>query len=160
MALLSSRRSFLRDGSLGFAGVALASLLQRDGYLRAVGTEHHTPRARSVIWIFLSGGYSHLETFDPKPALNKFAGKTFAQAPFAAPARRLNQPGPWGAGVGGTACGTGSGRNFSSNSGLVSTSVRTPWTASWTSASAYFATPAVSPVANARAKLGHEVSNT
>ena len=34
-------------------------------------------RAKSVIWIFLSGGVSHLETFDPKPALNKYAGKTY-----------------------------------------------------------------------------------
>ena len=36
-----------------------------------------TPKARSVIWIFLSGGVSHLETFDPKPLLNRYAGKTY-----------------------------------------------------------------------------------
>ena len=36
-----------------------------------------TPEAKSVIWIFLSGGVSHLETWDPKPALNKHAGKTY-----------------------------------------------------------------------------------
>src|SRR6266481_966984 len=86
MTAPSSRRSFLRDGSLGFAGMALASLLQRDGCLRASEVKsHHTPRAKSVIWIFLSGGYSHLETFDPKPALNKYSGKTFAQTPFSDP---------------------------------------------------------------------------
>jgi hypothetical protein len=83
MTGLPSRRSFLRDGSLGFAGVALASLLQRDSQAQ----EHHTPKAKSVLWIFLSGGYSHLETFDPKPALNKYAGKTFAQTPFSDPLR-------------------------------------------------------------------------
>jgi hypothetical protein len=45
------------------------------------------PRAKSVIWIFLSGGYSHLETFDPKPALNKYAGKTFDKTPFENPVK-------------------------------------------------------------------------
>ncbi len=87
MTAPTSRRSFLLDGGLGFAGIALASLLQRDGFLRAAetGKGHHTARAKSVIWIFLSGGYSHIETFDPKPALNKYAGKTFAQTPFSDP---------------------------------------------------------------------------
>ncbi len=82
-----SRRSFLLDG------VALAALLQGDGFLKASdavwsppnGKGHHTPQAKSVIWIFLSGGYSHIETFDPKPALNKYAGKTFTQTPFSDP---------------------------------------------------------------------------
>jgi hypothetical protein len=38
-----------------------------------------------VIWIFLSGGYSHLETFDPKPALNQYAGMTFDKTPLENP---------------------------------------------------------------------------
>jgi hypothetical protein len=38
-----------------------------------------------VIWIFLSGGYSHMETFDPKPALNKYQGLTFDKTPFKNP---------------------------------------------------------------------------
>src|SRR5256714_3692497 len=59
-------------------------MLHRDGSAGA-GAAHFRPRARSVIWIFLSGGYSHLETFDPKPALNKYAGKTFQQTPFPNP---------------------------------------------------------------------------
>jgi len=42
-------------------------------------------KAKSVIWTFFSGGHSHLETFDPKPALNPYAGKTFAQTPLANP---------------------------------------------------------------------------
>lgn len=87
------RRTFLADLGMGFTGLALSAMLQRDGVVRANdpawqppdGKPHHTPRAKSVIWIFLSGGYSHLETFDPKPALNKYAGKTFDQAPFANP---------------------------------------------------------------------------
>jgi hypothetical protein len=38
-----------------------------------------------VIWIFLSGGYSHVETFDPKPALNRYAGLTFDKTPLENP---------------------------------------------------------------------------
>ena len=87
----AGRRTFLADVGLGFTGLALGALLQRDGIARA---DDHTkwqppdgkpvfkPKAKSVIWIFLSGGYSHLETFDPKPALNKYAGKTFDETPY------------------------------------------------------------------------------
>src|SRR6266508_174731 len=82
---------------MGFAGLALGSMFWRDGVARAAVDEAHsvwtppggrplfTPKAKSVIWIFLSGGYSHVETFDPKPALNKYAGKTFQQTPFPNP---------------------------------------------------------------------------
>lgn len=68
----------------------------RDGIVRADaqaagtppdGKPSFVPKAKSVIWIFLSGGYSHLETFDPKPALNKYAGKTFDETPFPDPLR-------------------------------------------------------------------------
>jgi hypothetical protein len=90
------RRTFLADVGMGFTGLALGAMLYRDGIVRAGqpsawappdGKPHFAPRAKSVIWIFLSGGYSHLETFDPKPALNKFAGKTFDKTPFANPLR-------------------------------------------------------------------------
>jgi hypothetical protein len=78
---------------MGFAGLALGAMLHRDGIARAsepgwappTGKPLFAPRAKSVIWVFLSGGYSHLETFDPKPALNKYAGKTFEQTPFPNP---------------------------------------------------------------------------
>ena len=89
------RRSFLSDLGMGFTGLALGSMLADDGRVRAGEsvtanvsggvTEHFTPRAKSVIWIFLSGGYSHMETFDPKPALNKYAGMTFDKTPFENP---------------------------------------------------------------------------
>jgi len=84
-----SRRTFLADLGLGFTGLALGAMLHRDGVARADappdGRPSLKPRAKSVIWIFLSGGYSHVETFDPKPALNKFAGKTFAETPYPDP---------------------------------------------------------------------------
>ncbi len=79
-----SRRGFLSELGMGFGGLALGSLLDFDGVARAdqiagQASDQSTipPRAKNVIWIFLSGGVSHLETFDPKPLLNKFAGKTF-----------------------------------------------------------------------------------
>lgn len=79
------RRRFLADVGMGFTGLALGSMLYGDGIARATeaawsppsGKPHFEPKAKSVIWIFLSGGYSHLETFDPKPALNEYAGKTY-----------------------------------------------------------------------------------
>lgn len=82
-----NRRNFLADVGFGFTGLALGAMLERDGVVRAEttphlaidGRPHFRPRARNVIWIFLSGGYSHLETFDPKPALNKYAGKTYSE---------------------------------------------------------------------------------
>ena len=83
------RRSFLADTGLGFAGLALGATLHRDGIARAdektPALGHFPPKAKSVIWIFLSGGYSHIETFDPKPALNRYAGKTFSETPFPHP---------------------------------------------------------------------------
>jgi hypothetical protein len=79
---------------MGFTGLVLGAMLHRDGIVRAEptaaeqlpdGKPHHPPKARSVIWIFLSGGYSHVETFDPKPALNKYAGLTFDKTPLGNP---------------------------------------------------------------------------
>lgn len=86
-----ARRDFLSDLGMGFTGLALGAMLADDGRLKAgepaaeQSKAHFAPKAKSVIWIFLSGGYSHLETFDPKPALNKYAGKTFDKTPFENP---------------------------------------------------------------------------
>jgi len=72
-----SRRSFLADTGMGLTGLVLGSMLFRDGQLRANdtgaaweppdGDPHFKPRARSVIWLFLCGGVSHMESFDVKP---------------------------------------------------------------------------------------------
>ena len=61
------RRRFLRQFGLG--GIALNSML------RASDMAHHRPRAKNVIFLFMCGGASHLETFDHKPALRRLAGK-------------------------------------------------------------------------------------
>jgi hypothetical protein len=78
-----SRRTFLADVGLGFTGLALGAMLHRDGVARAAGgSPHLRPRARNVIWLFMLGGVSHLESFDPKPALTRYAGKTIDESPF------------------------------------------------------------------------------
>src|SRR6201990_1792451 len=83
------RRAFLADMGLGFTGLALAAMLHRDGrasdgkWSPPDGKPHFTPKAKSVIWLFMNGGVSHLESFDPKPMLNRYAGKTIAETPFA-----------------------------------------------------------------------------
>jgi hypothetical protein len=83
------RRDFL---SSGLAGIALASLLHRDGLLRADdekwtppdGQPHFKPKVKRVIWLFMVGGTSHVEAFDPKPELNKYDGKTIDSTPHKA----------------------------------------------------------------------------
>lgn len=83
-----SRRHFLTHSGLGFGGLALGTMLARDGFglesswRPPTGLPHFPARAKSVIWIFLRGGLSHMESFDPKPALTQYAGKTFDETPF------------------------------------------------------------------------------
>src|SRR5271166_1903627 len=74
-----TRRAFLRDTFCGFGSLALASLLRQDE-LRAnplTPRPPHLPHppARAVIFLFMAGGPSHLETFDPKPLLNRLHGQ-------------------------------------------------------------------------------------
>jgi len=86
-----TRRSFLADTGMGFTGLALGAMLFRDGIARANdsaawhppdGKPQFPPKAKSVIWIFLCGGVSHLESFDVKPELNKYAGKSIEETPY------------------------------------------------------------------------------
>ena len=76
---MMNRRTFLSDTGMGVTCMALSAMLFKDGIARAESPDsgpHAEPRAKTVIWIFLIGGLSHLESFDPKPALNKYAGKS------------------------------------------------------------------------------------
>jgi hypothetical protein len=80
------RRRFLADVGGGFTGLVLGAMLYEDGVARAVpsaAAPAPAARAKSVIWLFMLGGASQLETFDYKPALHKFANKTIAETPFA-----------------------------------------------------------------------------
>jgi hypothetical protein len=82
------RRDFLTRTGLGFGSLALAALLEREGSAAEAdrppdGKPHFTAKAKSVIWLFMRGGVSHMESFDPKPALNKYQGKSINETPFA-----------------------------------------------------------------------------
>lgn len=81
-----TRRAFLNRNALGFGSVALSAMLAREGLAKGApaitGQPHIAPRAKSVIWLFMRGGVSHMESFDPKPALTKYAGKTIPETPF------------------------------------------------------------------------------
>lgn len=81
-----SRREFLSQAGGGFGALALLSLLSQDGVIS--GTErppvlnplaprpgHFAGTAKSVIFLFMDGGPSHLDTFDPKPKVNELAGQ-------------------------------------------------------------------------------------
>ena len=80
-----SRRSFLTRSGLGFGSIALQSLLSREALAvpgPGFGMSHHTAKAKNVIWLFMRGGVSHMESFDPKPELNQYAGKTISETPY------------------------------------------------------------------------------
>ena len=76
----SSRREFLAKAGAGFGAVALSALSGQNLVSAAVNpTAAKIPqrlgRAKNVIWLFMEGGPSHLDLFDPKPLLNKLAGQ-------------------------------------------------------------------------------------
>lgn len=78
----TSRRSFLRRAGCGFGSVALAAMM-REPVLGAAAATNPVMRklpsrigqAKNVIFCFMEGGPSHLDTFDPKPLLNKLDGQ-------------------------------------------------------------------------------------
>ncbi len=79
---LMQRRQWLQNTGMGLGSVALNWMLGSDQAgassafkLPPVGQPHHKPRAKSVIWLFMEGGPSHLDLLDPKPLLNELAGK-------------------------------------------------------------------------------------
>ncbi|HEX3872015.1 MAG TPA: DUF1501 domain-containing protein, partial [Pirellulales bacterium] len=88
---IGSRRHFLASSAMGIGPVALAWLLNEEGLLAAPEkpdleperydllpkAPHHPPRARAMISMFMQGGPSHLDLFDPKPELDRLNGKTF-----------------------------------------------------------------------------------
>src|SRR5213593_4534986 len=78
-----TRREFLWQVGGGFAGLALLDLLSRDGFFgRAEGQArtprtHHPARARHAVFLFMNGAPSQVDTFDPKPALDKHDGTSY-----------------------------------------------------------------------------------
>ncbi len=88
-ATILSRRSLLQRCALGLGSLGLSDLLSGNGSLLGAGkpgtgplaahTSHFAPRAKRVIHFFLNGGPSHVDTFDHKPALAKYAGKALGE---------------------------------------------------------------------------------
>jgi len=77
----ATRRDFLFRAGLGFGGLALSALLEREAAAAArplnplaARAPHAAPKADSVIFLFMEGGPSHLDLFDPKPELQRLAG--------------------------------------------------------------------------------------
>jgi len=78
--LPASRREFLSRAGAGFGSVALSALMGRNAFGApnpvAEKIPHRLGQAKHVIWLFMEGGPSHLDLFDPKPLLNELAGQT------------------------------------------------------------------------------------
>ena len=71
-----SRRELLKTSANGFGMMALSSLLSDPSYADvALPQPHFSPRAKNVIFCFLDGGVSHVDSFDPKPELEKVHGE-------------------------------------------------------------------------------------
>lgn len=85
-----SRREFLRKAGAGFGSLALTDLMARAALAvdseggksteSELGKPHHRPTAKRCIFLFMEGGPSHIDTFDPKPLLNELAGKPIPES--------------------------------------------------------------------------------
>ena len=77
LRLQLSRREMLRTASTGFGSLALSALLADPAYAGASASRgpHFPPKAKNVIFLFMPGGVSHMDTFDPKPKLADLDGK-------------------------------------------------------------------------------------
>ena len=88
---LLSRRQMLAQAGAGLGSIALAAMLSRDNASRAAAPRtvvnplaprapHFTPRAQRVIYLFMHGGPSHVDLFDPKPELVRCAGQPLPES--------------------------------------------------------------------------------
>ena len=112
---MTSRRDFLLQTGTGFGALALEYMLQKEAVAApavnplAPKIAHYPAKAKNVIFLFMEGGPSHIDTFDPKPKLNELAGKPLpdsfgkvitamgeARAPLLASKRKWQQHGQSG----------------------------------------------------------------
>ena len=84
---IQSRRKFFRDCAGGIGTIALAQLLEQDARAAAVEQNPLAPRrphfpakAKNIIFMFMEGGPSQLDLFDPKPELQKWHGQSLPEA--------------------------------------------------------------------------------
>src|SRR5687767_8163424 len=85
---IQSRRSFLNNVACGLGSIALGDLLTADRLSAATADlnpllprkPHFAPKAKSVIFLFMEGGPSQMDLFDPKPKLNELAGQPLPES--------------------------------------------------------------------------------
>lgn len=85
-----ARRSFLKSNGVALGAMALQSLLAETSHSAGVSNGrraggildplHHRPRAKRIIWLYMAGGMTHLETFDHKPTLAKLHGEPMPES--------------------------------------------------------------------------------
>src|ERR1043165_8605169 len=86
-----ARRRFLHQAGGGFFGLAMGALWAGEGEIKnAILGPHFPPKAKSVIFLFMCGGVSHIDTFDPKD--NKFAGKLIDAIGFGDNVAEMKRP--------------------------------------------------------------------
>ena len=86
-----NRRGFLTQAGGGFFGAALGALWAADGKIEGAHIgPHFPPKAKSVIFLFMCGGVSHIDTFDPKD--NKYAGKLIDAIGFGDNVAEMKRP--------------------------------------------------------------------
>jgi len=93
---LVSRRDWLRQSACGFGYLSLAGLATLDARADLTRPTHYLAKARRVIFLFLHGGVSHIDSFDPKPELTRYDGKPVPiekpKVTFAATGNLLKSP--------------------------------------------------------------------
>jgi len=88
-----ARRSFLFNSGISLGSMALSSLLRpqlsvaadsnknaNDGWKGVIQPLHHPPKAKRIIWLYMAGGMSHLDTFDHKPKLTELHGQPMPES--------------------------------------------------------------------------------
>ena len=76
-----TRREMLQRASAGFGLTALSAMMADGAYAGLAGEPAcpFPPKAKNVIFLFMAGGVSHVDTFDPKPALEKVHGQPIGE---------------------------------------------------------------------------------
>jgi hypothetical protein len=84
---VTTRREFFNHAGSGLAGIALAGLIAENSQAAKVSVDplapkapHYRPTAKSVIWLFMEGGPSHIDLFDPKPKLTELNGQPMPES--------------------------------------------------------------------------------
>jgi len=96
----STRRQFLKQAGMGLGSVALLDLLQKEQVGATPRVIHHPARTQSIIWLFMTGGPSQVDTWDYKPELQRRDGQTLAGSDpstgfFSTSGRCLRSPFRW-----------------------------------------------------------------